>query len=175
MVHRIKNDVPEVHASAYIAPNAEVAGRVSVADGASVWFSASVRGDIAPITIGKGSNVQDGAVVHCDIGMPCAIGEMVTVGHGAILHSCTIADRVLVGMGAIVLNGASIGEDSIVGAGALVTQGKAFPPRSMILGSPAKLVRELTAEEVAHIRANAEHYAELARTAINDYEDAETL
>lgn len=175
MVHRIKNDVPEVHASAYIAPNAEVAGRVSLAEGASVWFSASVRGDIAPISIGKCSNVQDGAVVHCDVDIPCAIGEMVTVGHGAILHSCSVADRVLVGMGAIVLNGASIGEDSIVGAGALVTQGKSFPPRSMILGSPAKLVRELTDEEVAHIRANAEHYAELARTAINDYEDAETL
>lgn len=175
MVHRIKNDIPEIHPSAFIAHNAEVAGRVTVAEGASVWFSASVRGDIAQIDIGKNSNVQDGAVVHCDTGIPCVIGEGVTVGHGAIVHSCTIGDNSLIGMGAILLNGAIIGEDSIVGAGALVTSGKVFAPRSMIIGSPAKALRELTDEEVAHNRENALHYTALAKTAGSDYQDAETL
>jgi len=175
MVHRIKNDIPEVHPSAFIAHNAEVAGLVTVAEGASVWFSASVRGDIAPIVIGKNSNVQDGAVVHCDTGMPCIIGDGVTVGHGAIIHSCTIGNNALIGMGAILLNGAVIGEDSIVGAGALVTSGKVFPPRSMIIGSPAKVLRELTDAEVAHNRENALHYTHLAHTAGSDYQDSLTL
>ena len=175
MIHRIKNDIPEVHPSAFVAHNAEVAGRVTVAEGASVWFSASVRGDIAPISIGKNSNVQDGAVVHCDTGMPCIIGDGVTVGHGAIIHSCTIGNNALIGMGAILLNGAVIGEDSIVGAGALVTSGKVFPPRSMIIGSPAKVLRELTDTEVTHNRENALHYTQLARTAGSDYQDSQTL
>ncbi len=175
MVHRIKNDIPEIHPSAFIAHNAEVAGRVTVAEGASVWFSASVRGDIAPIVIGKNSNVQDGAVIHCDTGMPCLIGDGVTIGHGAIVHSCTIGANALIGMGAILLNGAVIGEDSIVGAGALVTSGKVFPPRSMIIGSPAKVLRELTDAEVAHNRENALHYTALAKNAESDYQDPETL
>ncbi len=175
MIHRIKNDIPEIHPSAFIAHNAEVAGQVTVAEGASVWFSASVRGDIAPIVIGKNSNIQDGAVVHCDTGAPCVLGDGVTVGHGAIVHSCTIGNNTLIGMGAILLNEAVIGEDCIVGAGALVTSGKVFPPRSMIIGSPAKVLRELTDAEVAHNRENALHYTDLARTAESDYQDSETL
>jgi carbonic anhydrase/acetyltransferase-like protein (isoleucine patch superfamily) len=175
MVHRIKNDIPVIHPSAYIAHNSEVAGQVTVEEGSSVWFSASVRGDIAPIVIGKNSNIQDGAVIHCDSGIPCLIGEGVTVGHGAIVHSATIGGNTIIGMGAIVLNLAIIGEDSIVGAGSLVTGGKQFPPRSMILGSPAKATRLLTDEEVEHNRKNASHYAELARNAAMDYQDAETL
>jgi len=172
MVHRIKNNAPIIHPSAYIAHNAEVAGQVSLAEGSSVWFSASIRGDIAPIVIGKNSNVQDGAVIHCDTGIPCTIGEGVTVGHGAIIHSSTIGDNSIIGMGAIILNKAVIGEDSIVGAGALVTNGKEFPARSMLLGSPAKVVRSLTDEEVAANRENAHHYVELAKTADADYQDA---
>jgi carbonic anhydrase/acetyltransferase-like protein (isoleucine patch superfamily) len=175
MVHRIKSVVPELHPSAFVAPTAEVAGDVQLSEGTSVWFSASIRGDIAPIVVGKNSNVQDGAVLHCDTGLPCVIGEGVTVGHGAIVHSARIGDNTIVGMGSIILNGAVIGPDSIVGAGALVTGGKEFPPRSMILGSPAKVTRELTDEEVAHNRENAMHYVELARDAGDNYQDAETL
>jgi carbonic anhydrase/acetyltransferase-like protein (isoleucine patch superfamily) len=175
MVHRIKNDIPVIHPSAFIAHNSEVAGLVTVEEGSSVWFSASVRGDIAPIRIGKNSNVQDGAVIHCDYDIPCSIGDGVTIGHGAIIHSCTIGDNSLVGMGAIILNKAVIGPDSIVGAGALVTGGKEFPAGSMILGSPAKVVRPLTAEEITQNRENARHYTELAKTAESDYQDSLTL
>ncbi len=175
MVHRILSEVPDVHPSAFIAHNAEVAGEVSVGEGSSVWFSATVRGDVAPISIGKESNIQDGAVVHCDLGIPCVIGNGVTVGHGAIVHSATIGDNALIGMGAIILNGAVIGADSIVGAGALVTGGKIFPPRSMILGSPAKVTRELTDGEIEKNRENALHYVEKGSRAEIDYEDAQTL
>jgi carbonic anhydrase/acetyltransferase-like protein (isoleucine patch superfamily) len=175
MVHRIHNDIPEIHPSVFVAHNAEVAGNVSLGEGSSVWFSATIRGDIAPISIGKNSNVQDGAVVHCDVGVPCVIGDGVTVGHGAIVHSATVGNNTVVGMGAIILNNAVIGEDSMVGAGALVTGGKNFPPRSMILGSPAKVVRELTDEEVAHNRENARHYTEKGANALSDYQDSMDL
>lgn len=169
MVHKIRDMIPEIHQSAFIAHNAEVAGQVTIGEGASVWFSATVRGDIAPISIGKNSNVQDGAVVHCDTDIPCVIGEGVTVGHGAIVHSATVGDNTVVGMGAIILNKAVIGADSIVGAGSLVTGGKEFPPRSMIIGSPAKVTRELTGEEVERNRANALHYVEKGSRADADY------
>lgn len=175
MIHRIKNDIPQIHHEAYIAHNSEVAGLVTIEEGCSIWFSASVRGDIASISIGKNSNVQDGAVIHCDTGIPCTIGEGVTIGHGAIVHSATIGNNSLIGMGAIILNNAVIGNDSIVGAGALVTSGKTFPERSMILGSPAKFIRELTDDEVAQNRENALHYVKLGKTAICDYQDSETL
>jgi carbonic anhydrase/acetyltransferase-like protein (isoleucine patch superfamily) len=171
MVHKIGNLVPRIDGAVFIARSAEVAGDVTLADGASVWFSAVIRGDIAPIAVGKNSNIQDGAVVHCDTGVPTVIGENVTVGHGAIIHSATIGDNAIVGMGAIVLDRAVIGRDSIVGAGALVTGGKNFPAGSMILGSPAKVVRELTPEEIAHIGENARHYVELAKSACADYRE----
>jgi len=174
MIHRIGADAPSVHPSVFVAHNAEVAGKVSLAEGVSVWHSASIRGDIERIEIDEGSNVQDGAVIHCDHGVPTSIGRGVTVGHGAIVHSATIGDNVIVGMGAIVLNGASIGSDSVVGAGALVTGGKTFPPRSLIIGSPAKAVRALTDDEVAHNRANAEEYRRLADAAKTEWREAET-
>lgn len=173
MVHKIRNMIPDVHPSVFVAHNAEVAGQVTIGEGSSVWFSATVRGDIAPIEIGKHSNIQDGAVVHCDTGIPCVIGDGVTVGHGAIIHSASIGDNTVVGMGAIVLNKAVIGADSIVGAGSLVTGGKEFPPRSMILGSPAKVTRELTDEEVERNRANALHYVENGGCAAADYGEME--
>jgi carbonic anhydrase/acetyltransferase-like protein (isoleucine patch superfamily) len=175
MVHRIRNDIPQLAEGAFVAHSAEVAGRVNLGKGSSVWFSAVVRGDIASISVGENSNVQDCAVIHCDTGVPCEIGNGVTIGHGAIIHSATIGNNSLIGMGAIVLDGATIGENSIVGAGALVTGGKSFPPGSMILGSPAKVVRELTADEIAGIAKNALHYAQLASTADSDYQDAQTL
>ncbi len=175
MVHRIKHEIPDIHPSAFVAHSAEVAGKVSLAEGASVWFSASVRGDIAPIIVGKYTNVQDGAILHCDVGHPTVLGDGVTVGHGAIVHSAIVGDNTIIGMGSIILGGAEIGADSIVGAAALVTGGKKFPPRSLIIGSPAKRVRALTDEEVAANRENAAHYAELAKSAGHDYQDAETL
>jgi carbonic anhydrase/acetyltransferase-like protein (isoleucine patch superfamily) len=162
-VHSFEGERPEISRAAFIAWNAEVSGRVELGEGASVWYGAVLRGDIAAISVGAGSNVQDCAVLHVDHDRPCVLGEQVTIGHGAIVHACEIGDRCLIGMGAIILNGAVIGEDSIVGAGALVTQGKVFPPRSMILGSPAKAIRALTDEEVAGLRPHAEAYVELAR------------
>lgn len=175
MVHRIRHDIPVIHPSAFVAHSSEVAGRVDLGEGSSVWFFASVRGDIAPIHIGKDSNVQDGAVIHCDEGVPCVIGEGVSIGHRAIVHSATIGNHCLIGMGSVILGGAVIGEESIVGAGALVTGGKKFPPRSMILGSPAKAVRPLTDEEVAKNKRIAEHYRASAATAEADYQDSETV
>lgn len=169
MVHTIGAKAPLIDDSAFIAWNAEVAGDVRIGAGVSIWFSATVRGDIARIEIGDRSNVQDAAVVHVDTEVPCLIGKDVTVGHGAILHSCTIGDGVLIGMGAIVLNGAEIGEGSIVGAGALVTQGKKFPPRSLIIGSPAKVSRALTEEEVQASRENAAHYVKTGKDAKTSY------
>jgi carbonic anhydrase/acetyltransferase-like protein (isoleucine patch superfamily) len=173
MIHAIGPKIPRVDESAFVAWNAEVAGDVGVGAGATIWFSASVRGDIAPIEIGARSNVQDGAVVHVDTGVPCRIGADVTVGHGAILHSCVVGDGALIGMGAIVLNGAEIGAGCIVGAGALVTQGKKFPPRSLIIGSPAAVKRELSDEEVAANLRNAEHYVEGGRDAKASYRPVE--
>ncbi len=169
MVHAIEDMVPKIHQSAFVAWNAEVAGLVTLEKDVSVWFSVTLRADIASVKIGEGSNIQDGSVVHVDTDAPTIVGRNVTVGHRAILHSCTIGDDSLIGMGAIILNGAEIGPESIVGAGALVTQGKKFPPRSLILGSPAKLVRELTSEEITGIKQNAEHYKELARIAKEKY------
>lgn len=170
MVHRIKSDTPKIHHSVYIAANAEVAGQVSLAEGCSVWFSATLRGDVGPISIGKNSNIQDGSVVHCDTGIPTIVGEGVTVGHGAILHSCIIEDNTLIGMGAILLTGCHIGRDSIVAAGALVSGGRDFPPRSLILGSPARVLRQLTDEEVAANAVNAEHYIAQGANAKTDYQ-----
>lgn len=171
MIHRIKNDIPIIHPSAFVAHSAEVAGLVTLSEGTSVWFSASVRGDMAPISVGKGSNIQDGAVIHCDEGVPTIIGDGVTIGHGAIVHSAKVGNNSLIGMGAIVLGNTEIGEDSIVGAGALVTSGKIFPPRSLIIGSPAKAARTLTDEEVASNRENAHHYERLGSSANADYQD----
>ncbi len=163
MVHSFEGERPDISRAGFIAWNAEVSGRVSLGEGASVWYGAVLRGDIAAISVGAGSNVQDGAVLHVDDRTPCVVGEYVTIGHRAVVHACEVGDRCLIGMGAVILNGAVIGQDCIVGASALVTQGKSFPPRSMILGSPAKVVRTLTDEEVAGLRPHAEAYVDLAR------------
>ncbi len=142
----------------WIAPDASVVGNVRMGRDASIWFGAVVRGDNEPITIGARSNIQDGSVLHSDPGAPLMIGEGVTVGHKVVLHGCTVGDNSLIGIGAVVLNRARIGRNSLVGAGALVTEGKAFPDGVLIVGSPARVVRELTPEQIEGLRRSAEHY-----------------
>lgn len=161
----------KIDESVFVAWNAHVAGDVEIGADSSVWYSTTVRGDSAEICIGERTNIQDGAVVHVDTDVPCLIGNDVTVGHGAILHGCTVEDGCTVGMGAIVLNGVRIGKDSMVGSGALVTQRKEFPPRSVIMGVPAKSVRTLNDDEVSDMRKNAAHYVELAKKAKVDDEN----
>ena len=144
----------------WIAPNAVVIGHVILKKNASIWFGAVLRGDNDPITIGENSNVQDNSVLHTDAGSPLIIGDNVTVGHNVTLHGCIIGDNSLIGMGAIVLDGARIGRNCLIGAGALVTERKEIAPNSMVLGSPARVVRELTPEEVARLSVGAPHYVE---------------
>lgn len=153
---------PNIDSSAYIAAEATVIGAAVLQPGASVWPGAVIRADNEPIVVGEQSNIQEGAVLHVDAGKPLTIGRQVTVGHQAMLHGCTIEDGTLIGIQAVVLNGAVIGRQSLVGAGALVTEGKVFPERSLILGSPAKVVRALSDEEVADLQRSAEHYVERA-------------
>ena len=154
---------PSIDPAAWIAPGAVVTGDVHVGPGSSIWFGSVVRGDVHHIRIGAGSNVQDASVLHADFGKPLVIGERVTVGHQVMLHGCTIGDESLIGIGAVVLNGARIGKNCLVGAGALVTEGKEFPDGSMILGSPAKAVRQLTPEQIEGLRLSAQHYVDNAR------------
>ena len=144
-----------------ILPGAAVAGDVTFGPGCSVWFNAVVRGDSGSITIGAGTNIQDNAVLHSDPAFPTVLGECVTVGHGAIVHGCTVGDNTTVGMGAILLNGAKVGKNCMVGAGALVTGKMDVPDSSMVLGSPARVARALTSEEIARLHRSAEHYMEL--------------
>ena len=154
---------PVVAETAYIADNAALIGRVTVAADASVWFGAVLRGDTDAIVLGAHSNLQDNVVVHCDTGVPTTIGSGVSVGHGAVVHGCTIEDDCLVDMHATVLNGAVIGAGSLVAGGAVVLEGTVVPPRSLVAGVPAKVRRELTDDELAGIRNNATHYVELSR------------
>jgi carbonic anhydrase/acetyltransferase-like protein (isoleucine patch superfamily) len=157
-IYQLNEHIPQIAPSAWVAASAQVIGRVELSAGASVWFGAVLRGDNELLFIGKGSNVQDGSVIHSDMGYPLHLGENITVGHQATLHSCTVGDGSLIGIQAVVLNGAKIGKHCLVGAGALVTEGKVFPEGSLILGSPAKAVRQLTPEEIAGMQRNAAHY-----------------
>ena len=161
-IYQLGEDAPQVTATAWVADSAQVIGRVSLADDASVWYGAVLRGDNDRITIGARSNVQDGSVLHADAGFPLTLGADVTVGHQAMLHGCTVGDGSLIGIQAVVLNGAKIGRDSLVGAGAVVTEGKEFPDGSLILGAPAKAVRSITPEQVERLRLGALHYVENA-------------
>jgi len=143
---------------AWVAPNAVALGKVELGEDASVWFGAVLRGDNELIRVGARSNVQDGCVLHTDPGFPLDIGEDCTIGHMVMLHGCTIGSGSLIGIGSIVLNGARIGEGSLIGANTLITEGKEFPPRSMVLGSPGKLVRQLSEEESSRLKASAGRY-----------------
>jgi len=155
---RLGDDVPRLADKAWVAESATVVGRVALGEGASVWYGAVLRGDNEWITIGAGSNIQDGSVLHTDLGSPLSLGDNVTVGHQAMLHGCTVGPNTLVGIQAVILNGARIGANSIVGAGALVTEGKSFPDNSLIVGSPARVLRELTPEQVQRLHLSATHY-----------------
>ena len=157
-VYQLDVLTPQIADTAWVADNAQVIGHVQMAPDSSVWFSSVVRGDTATIRIGEGTNIQDGSVLHADVGMPLTLGKHVTVGHMVQLHGCTVGDESLIGIGAIVLNGAKIGKNCLVGAGSLVTEGKEFPDGSMILGSPAKVVRQLTPEQIEGLRRSAQHY-----------------
>lgn len=157
-IYRIGDDAPSIPQSAYVAPEATVIGKVTLGERASVWPGAVIRGDNEPIRIGEGSNVQDNAVLHTDPGFPLTIGANVTIGHQAMLHGCTIGAGALIGIQALVMNGAVIGEDCLVGAGAVVTEGKQFPDRSLILGAPAKVIRQLDAGAVAKMHTGADGY-----------------
>jgi len=160
---------PRIDPTAFIAPSADVIGRVTLHELTSIWYHATLRGDINEIVIGPRSNVQDNVVIHLADDYGCHVGELVTVGHSAILHACTVKDEVLIGMGAIVLDGAVIGERSIVGAGALVTGGTVVPPGSLVLGSPAKVVRTLDAAEQADVKKWALKYVEGSRRYLEDH------
>jgi carbonic anhydrase/acetyltransferase-like protein (isoleucine patch superfamily) len=162
-IYELDGICPSIAESAWVADSAQVMGDVVLGEEVSLWFGVVARGDTAPIRIGARSNIQDLSVLHADVGMPLTIGSGVTVGHKAMLHGCTVGDDSLIGIGAVVLNGARIGKGCLVGAGALVTEGKEFPDGSMIIGSPAKVVRQLTPEQLQGLRESAEHYAANAR------------
>ncbi len=144
----------------WIAPNAAVMGSVVLKKNASVWWSATARGDTDTITIGENSNIQDGSVLHADFGMPLNIGANVTVGHLVMLHGCTIGDGTLVGIGSIILNGAKIGRNCLIGANCLITEGKEIPDNSVVMGAPGKVVREVTPDQARVLEASALHYVE---------------
>ena len=154
---------PDIHPSAFVAPGAVVRGEVHLAENSSVFYNAVLRGDRAPISIGEGTNIQDNCVVHVEYDLPVTVGKNVTVGHGAIPHGCTVGDETLIGMGAIVLNGAQIGKSCLIGAGALVTQNAVIPDGCMAVGSPARVKRPLTPEEMDGLRQSAADYRQEAQ------------
>ena len=158
MIYQLDDRQVSADGDHFIAPSATVIGLVHLKNNASVWFSAVLRGDIEPITIGENSNVQDCVVVHTDPGNPVVIGRYVTVGHKAVLHGCTIADNSLIGINAVVLNGAHIGRNCLIGANTLVTEGKEIPDNSMVLGTPGRVIRKLNEEQINEITAQAERY-----------------
>jgi carbonic anhydrase/acetyltransferase-like protein (isoleucine patch superfamily) len=162
-VYQLDTLTPHLHETAWVADSAQVIGNVELAEGASVWFGAILRGDNELLRIGKNSNVQDGSMLHSDPGFPLTLGENVTIGHQVMLHGCTVGDGTLIGIKSTVLNGAKIGKNSVVGAGSLVTEGKEFPDNSMIMGSPARVVRVLTPEQIAGFARAAAHYVENAK------------
>ncbi len=156
---------PKVHESLFLAPDAWVTGQVSLAEDVSIFFGSVLRGDVQAIRVGKGTNIQEHAMLHTSHGLSdCIVGQYVTIGHHAIIHGCSIGDNCIIGMGSTILDGAEIGANSIVGANSLVTMNKKFPSRSMIMGSPAKVIRELTDEEVASIKDSAESYIKVGQT-----------
>ena len=162
-IYELDGKTPRLASGAWVADSAQVIGDVELGENASVWFGTVVRGDGDAIRIGRGSNIQDASVLHIDAGKPLTVGEYVTVGHRVVLHGCTIGDHSLIGIGAVVLNGARIGKNCLVGAGSLVTEDKEFPDGSMILGSPARLVRSLSAEQIEGMQRIAQGYIKNAQ------------
>jgi carbonic anhydrase/acetyltransferase-like protein (isoleucine patch superfamily) len=161
-IYELDGVAPKLAQGAWVADSAQVIGQVELAENASVWYGTVVRGDTEKIRIGRNSNIQDLSVLHADFGVPLVIGDNVTVGHQVMLHGCTVGDNSLIGIQAVILNNAKIGRNSIVGAGSVVTEGKEFPDNSLIIGSPAKVVRTLDDAAAARLRQSAEHYVENA-------------
>ena len=159
-VYRLGTRVPNLPSPGryWVAPDANVIGSVTLGEDVGIWFGATLRGDNEPMTVGRGTNIQEGVMVHSDPGFPATIGEDCTIGHHAIIHGCTIGDNTLIGMGATILNGAKIGKNCVVGANALVTEGKEFPDNSLIVGSPARVVRSLDEKAAEGIKKSAEKY-----------------
>ena len=154
---------PKINENTYISESVDIIGKVEIEDNVNIWFGTRLRADMNKIVIGANTNIQENSVVHVDINSPCIIGKNVTIGHGAIIHGCSISDNVLVGMGSIILNNAQIGKNTIIGAGSLVTQGKSFPEGVLILGNPAKVVRKLTQAEIENIQCSADNYVRLSK------------
>jgi carbonic anhydrase/acetyltransferase-like protein (isoleucine patch superfamily) len=164
MILTLAERTPRIAVSAYIAPSADVIGAVDVGENSSVWFQCVLRGDIEPIRVGANSNIQDGSILHTVIGAPVSVGDWVTVGHRVVLHGCTVEDHCLIGMGAVLLNHSHVGEGSIVAAGAVVAESTIIPPRSVYMGVPAKLRREVAEDELAFIKMHAENYLHYKET-----------
>ncbi|MGB3409013.1 MAG: gamma carbonic anhydrase family protein [Jannaschia sp.] len=162
MIYELDGIAPQLEEGVWVAPDANVIGRVTLAAHASIWFGATLRGDGEPIVVGAGSNVQENSVLHTDAGYPLTIGANCTIGHKAMLHGCTIGDGALIGMGATILNGAVIGAGCLIGAGALVTEGKMIPPGSLVMGAPGRVVRDLDAGAQQKLLMSAEHYRQNA-------------
>ena len=162
-IYGLDGEAPAIADTAYITDTAVLIGKVVVGEEASIWFGAVLRGDNEPIILGAGSNIQENAVLHTDMGYPLVIGEGCTIGHKAMLHGCTIGDNSLVGMSATILNGAVIGRNCLIGAGALITEGKVIPDNSLVIGAPGKVARTLGDEDVDRLRQSARHYADNAR------------
>ena len=163
--------LPKIHPSAFIAPGAMIIGDVTIGEESSVWFNCVLRGDLERIEVGTRTNIQDGAVVHLDPGFPCLIGDDVTIGHGAIVHGCTVGDGAMISMGAIILTGAKIGERAIVAAGAVVREGQEIPPDTLAMGIPAQVKREVTPADLERVRLGREDYVvrgQLMRKALKE-------
>lgn len=162
MIKAINGNIPQIAENCFVAENAAVVGEVVLGEESSIWYGVAIRSDMDKTIIGNKTNIQENSTVHNDFGIPTVIGDGVTIGHNCIIHGCTINNNVLIGMGSIILNGAEIGEETIIGAGSLVTQNKVIPSGVLCMGSPAKIIRELTEEEKKSIRESAKHYVELA-------------
>ncbi|MBS7527730.1 gamma carbonic anhydrase family protein [Fusibacter paucivorans] len=163
MIRGFDGKFPKIDKNCFVAETADIIGDVSVAVDSNFWYNTVVRGDDAPIAIGKRTNIQDLVTIHCNHGCPCTIGDDVTIGHRAIVHGCTVGNRVLIGMGAIIMDNAVIEDDVIIGAGALIASGKRIPSKSLVIGMPAKVVRSLTDEEIEGIKASSEDYVALSK------------
>ena len=160
MIYDFEGHTPILDPNSWVASNSVIIGKVELKKDSNIWFNVTLRGDVEPITVGEGSNVQDGSVVHSDPGCPVIIGKNVTIGHLVMLHGCVIEDDCLIGIGSIILNKAKIGKNCIIGANALVTENKVIPERSLVLGSPGKVIRQVTDKEIEEIKENAKHYVE---------------
>ena len=160
MIYKFENNTPKLHKDSWAASNAVLIGKVILEKNSNVWFNVVLRGDIEPITIGEGSNVQDGSVFHTDPGCPVTLGKNVTVGHMVVLHGCKVDNDTLIGIGSTILNKTKIGKNCIIGANTLIPENKIIPDRSLVLGSPGKVIRQVTDKEIEEIKENAKHYVD---------------